>query len=236
MSFLKWFGKKQEETTGVGGVCDAVSPCVVSHCTKDDLEALRAEMKAEIKAAFSELDVRLTLNIVKHDDEIASVRADILDMKLQPKPEYITPDQLNFVVESLSKEIERVENTRSVIVDPPPFTPPMAWMSALQQEVDQRVDSLKAYVDDSVAAYAVNEDVELEEKLANLSPLSAEEIDALYMDEQETTAVAQKAVNGFRAELYNKSLAELKFISATRPTVAAVRAFLVKFVESMKPV
>ena len=236
MSFLKWFGKKQEETTGVGGVCDAVVPCVVSHCTKDDLEALRVEIKSDIKAAFSELNVRLILNIVKHDDEIASVRADILDMKLQPKPEYITPDQLNFVVESLSKEIDRVENTRSVIVDPPPFTPPMAWMSALQQEVDQRVDSLKAYVDDSVAAYAVNEDVELEEKLANLSPLSAEEIDALYMDEQETTAVAQKAVNGFRAELYNKSLAELKFISATRPTVAAVRAFLVKFVESMKPV
>jgi polyhydroxyalkanoate synthesis regulator phasin len=110
----------------------------------------------------------------------------------------------------------------------------------LQDEVVNRTEQtkaeVKAYVEDCLAAYAVEEDVELEERLANLSPISAEEIDALYMDEAETTTVAQKTVNGFRAEVYNKALSDLKLVPTSRATVASVRAFLVKFVESLKPV
>jgi len=56
------------------------------------------------------------------------------------------------------------------------------------------------------------------------------------MDESETTTLAQKTLNGFRAEVYNKALADIKLIPTSRATIAAVRAFLVKFVETMKPV
>jgi hypothetical protein len=116
----------------------------------------------------------------------------------------------------------------------------MGWMSALQEEVvnrsEQAKSEMKFYVDDCLSAYAADDDAELEERLANLSPLSAEEIDALYMDETETTTIAQKSLNGFRAELYNKAVTDLKLIPTSRATIAAVRAFLVKFVESMKPV
>lgn len=236
MSLFRWFDKKDIASgSGECATCAPVSPAPDCY-TKAEVDAIRAGLLAEFKAALSELNVRLTLNIVKHDDVIAEVRSDILAITSEPKPEYITPDQLNFVVESLSKEIQRVENTRPLIVDPPPFTPPVGWMNALQQEIDQRVDLIKTYVDDSVSAYAVNEDIELDEKLANLSPISAEEIDALYMDEQEATAVAQKTLNGFRAEMYNKAITELKVLTSARPTIAAVKAFLVSFVESMKPV
>ena len=236
MSLFRWFDKKDSASgSGECANCAPVSPAPDCY-TKAEVDAIRAGLLAEFKAALSELNVRLTLNIVKHDDVIAEVRSDILAITSEPKPEYITPDQLNFVVESLSKEIQRVENTRPLIVDPPPFTPPVGWMNALQQEIDQRVDLIKTYVDDSVSAYAVNEDIELDEKLANLSPISAEEIDALYMDEQEATAVAQKTLNGFRAEMYNKAVTDLKVLTSARPTIAAVKAFLVSFVESMKPV
>jgi hypothetical protein len=233
MSLFSWFDKKDNATTGSGECTVSVPGAPAPDCyTKAEVDAIRAEFKN----AISELNVRLVLNIVKHDDLFAEVRADILALDLKSKAEYITPEQLNFVVDAISKEIERVESTRAAIVDPAPFSPPMGWMNALQQEVDMRVDSLKAYVDDSVAAYAVNEDAELEEKLANLSPMSAEEIDALYMDEQEATTVAQKTLNGFRVEMYNKAVTDLKILTSARPTIAAVKAFLVKFVESMKPV
>ena len=151
---------------------------------------------------------------------------------------------MSFVIESMTKalreEIQDAANRSAVIVDPAPATPPMGWMSALQDEVINRSEQAKAemkfYVDDCLSAYAAEDDVELEERLANLSPLSAEEIDALYMDEAETTTLAHKTLNGFRAEMYNKAVTDLKLIPTSRATIAAVRAFLVKFVESMKPV
>jgi polyhydroxyalkanoate synthesis regulator phasin len=202
-------------------------------------------MKAEFQAANEELMRLLTLNIVKQDDSVASVRADLLAHTLEPKPEYVTQDQLDFVVETITKalreEIQDAASRNTVIVDPAPVSaPPVGWMNALQDEVVNRTEQtkaeVKAYVEDCLAAYAVEEDVELEERLANLSPISAEEIDALYMDEAETTTVAQKTVNGFRAEVYNKALSDLKLVPTSRATVASVRAFLVKFVESLKPV
>jgi len=214
---------------------------VPDYYTKDEVDAL----KAELKAANEEIMRLLNLNIVKHDEVIASVRADILALTLEPKPKYVTEEQLNFVVETMTKalheKIEDAANRVPTIIDPAPVSsPPMGWMHAIQDEILTKTEMAKAevrsYVDDCLKAYDVEEDIELEEKLANLSPISAEEIDALYMDETETTTLAQKTLNGFRAELYNKAVIDLKLIPTSKATVAAVRAFLVKFVESMKPV
>lgn len=238
MGIFDWFGKKDDELY-VEHVPN--TNMVPDYYTKDEVDA----MKAEFQAANQELMRLLTLNIVKQDDSVASVRADLLAHTLEPKPEYVTQDQLDFVVETITKalreEIQDAANRNTVIVDPAPVSaPPVGWMNALQDEVVNRTEQtkaeVKAYVEDCLAAYAVEEDVELEERLANLSPISAEEIDALYMDEAETTTVAQKTVNGFRAEVYNKALSDLKLVPTSRATVAAVRAFLVKFVESLKPV
>jgi hypothetical protein len=238
MGIFDWFGKKDDELY-VEHVPN--TNMVPDYYTKDEVDA----MKAEFQAANEELMRLLTLNIVKQDDSVASVRADLLAHTLEPKPEYVTQDQLDFVVETITKalreEIQDAASRNTVIVDPAPVSaPPVGWMNALQDEVVNRTEQtkaeVKAYVEDCLAAYAVEEDVELEERLANLSPISAEEIDALYMDEAETTTVAQKTVNGFRAEVYNKALSDLKLVPTSRATVAAVRAFLVKFVESLKPV
>jgi hypothetical protein len=238
MGIFDWFGKKNDELY-VEHVPN--TNMVPDYYTKDEVDS----MKAEFQAANEELMRLLTLNIVKQDDSVASVRADLLAHTLEPKPEYVTQDQLDFVVETITKalreEIQDAASRNTVIVDPAPVSaPPVGWMNALQDEVVNRTEQtkaeVKAYVEDCLAAYAVEEDVELEERLANLSPISAEEIDALYMDEAETTTVAQKTVNGFRAEVYNKALSDLKLVPTSRATVASVRAFLVKFVESLKPV
>lgn len=238
MGIFNWFGKKNDELY-VEHVPN--TNMVPDYYTKDEVDSL----KTELKAANDELKHILTLNILKHDEEIASVRADLLDHTLKEEPDYITQEQMNFVIESLTKalreEINDAVNRTSVIVDPAPVSaPPMGWMHALQDEVlnrsEQTKAEVKAYVEDCLAAYAVEEDIELEEKLANLTPISAEEIDALYMDEAETTTLAQKTLNGFRAEVYNKALLDLKLIPTSKATIAGVRAFLVKFIESLKPV
>ena len=238
MGIFDWLDKKD----GASGSVELTGPTAASFdCyTKEEVDAL----KAELQAATDEVHRLLVLNIVKHDEVIASVRADILAITLEQKPSYITEEQMNFVIETMTKalreEIQDAANRSAVIVDPAPSVPPMGWMSALQDEVINRSEQAKAemkfYVDDCLSAYAAEDDVELEERLANLSPLSAEEIDALYMDEAETTTLAQKTLNGFRAEMYNKAVTDLKLIPTSRATIAAVRAFLVKFVESMKPV
>ena len=240
MGIFGWFDKKDVATGS--GECEVNNPGLPApDCyTKDELDAI----KAELQAATDEVHRLLVLNIVKHDEVIASVRADILAFTSEPKPSYITEEQMSFVIESMTKvlreEIQDAANLSAAIVDPVPFAPPMGWMSALQEEVvnrsEQAKSEMKFYVDDCLSAYAAEDDVELEERLANLSPLSAEEIDALYMDETETTSIAQKSLNGFRAELYNKAVSDLKLIPTSKATIAAVRAFLVKFVESMKPV
>ncbi len=237
MGIFDWFGKKNDELY-VEHVPN--TNMVPDYYTKDEVDAL----KAELQAANDEVMRLLTLNIVKQDESIASVRADLLAHTLEPKPDYITEEQLNFVIETLTKalreEINDAANRASVIVDPSPASPPMGWMHALQDEVVNRTEQtkaeVKAYVEDCLAAYAVEEDIELDEKLASLTPISPEEIDALYMDEAETTTLAHKTLNGFRAEVYNKALSDLKLVPTSRATVAAVRAFLVKFVESLKPV
>jgi len=237
MGIFDWFGKKNDELY-VEHVPN--TNMVPDYYTKDEVDTL----KAELQAANDEVMRLLTLNIVKQDESIASVRADLLAHTLEPKPEYVTQDQLDFVVETITKalreEITDAANLAPVIVDPSPASPPMGWMHALQDEVVNRTEQtkaeVKAYVEDCLAAYAVEEDIELDEKLASLTPISPEEIDALYMDEAETTTLTHKTLNGFRAEVYNKALSDLKLVPTSRATVAAVRAFLVKFVESLKPV
>jgi len=237
MGIFDWFGKKDDELY-VEHVPN--TNMVPDYYTKDEVDAL----KAELKAANDEVMRLLTLNIVKHDETIASVRADLLAHTLEPSPEFVTQDQMSFVVETMTKalreEINDTVNRTPAIIDPAPPSPPLGWMHALQDEVVNRSEQtkaeVKAYVEDCLAAYAVEEDIELDEKLASLTPISPEEIDALYMDEAETTTLAQKTINGFRAEVYNKALSDLKLVPTSRATVAAVRAFLVKFVESLKPV
>ena len=238
MGIFDWFGKKNDELY-IEHVAN--TNMVPDYYTKDEVNVL----KAELQAANDEVMRLLTLNIVKQDENIASVRADVLALSLEPKPSYITEEQMNFVIETMTKalreEIQDAANRVPAIIDPAPVAgPPMGWMSALQDEILIKTEMAKAevksYVDDCFNAYDANEDVELEEKLANLTPISAEEIDALYMDESETTTLAQKTLNGFRAEMYNKAVSDLKLIPTSKATIAAVRAFLVKFVESMKPV
>lgn len=238
MGLFDWFGKKEEELY-IEHVPN--TNMVPDYYTKEEVDIL----KADLEAANQEIMRLLTLNIVKHDETIASVRADILALTSEPKLSYITEEQMNFVVETMTKalreEIVEAVNRVPAIVDPAPVaSPPIGWMHAIQDEILNKSEmtkaEVKAYVDDCLNAYDANEDVELEEMFANLTPISAEEIDALYMDESETTILAQKTLNGFRAEMYNKAVSDLKLIPTSRATIAAVRAFLVKFVESMKPV
>ena len=235
MSILNWFGKKKEEL-----YVEEVPNfnMVPDNYTKEEVDSLIAELKLANEKLMTIVDNQTTL--------ITLTRNEIEIIKNSIKPDFVTAEQLNFVIESMSTvlrdEIEDALNTRTAVVDPnpAPSSPPAGWMYAIQDEIFSKTEMAKAevksYVDDCLNAYDAGEDLEIEERLANLSPLTAEEIDALYMDEAETTSVAQKTLNGFRAELYNKAVNDLKLIPTTKATVAAVRAFLVKFVESMKPV
>ena len=234
MSILSWFVKKKEEL-----YVEEVPNfnMVPDNYTKEEVDDLVKELKAENEKLMTIIDNHTTL--------ITLSRNEIEYLKSVIKPDFITAEQLNFVIESMSKvlreEIVDAVSERPMIVDPGPVSgPPAGWMYAIQDEIMSKTEmakaDVKAYVDDCLNAYDAGEDIEIEERLANLSPLSAEEIDALYMDEAETTTLAQKTLNGFRAELYNKAVNDLKLIPTSKATIAAVRAFLVKFVESMKPV
>ena len=237
MSLFNWFKKEKnelyvEEVPNFNMVPD--------YYTREEVDSIKAEISEDIQESLSLLKSLQA----KQDQDIASLRSAIDSLKESFKGEYITTDQLNFVVESLSKvlheKIEDIANTSPVIVDPAPVSPPLGWRHAIQDEIVMKTElakaDVKSYVDDCLKAYDVEEDIEIEERLSQLTPLSAEEIDALYMDEAETTTVAQKTLNGFRAEVYNKALSDLKLVPTSKATVAAVRAFLVKFVESLKPV
>lgn len=235
MSLFDWFGKKKEEMY-VEQVPN--TNMVPDYYTIDEIDASKAELKTANEKMMEIIDNHTTL--------ITLSRNEIDELKHSIIPNYITAEQLNFVIESMAKvlreEIDDAMNRRAAIIDPAPVpsAPPSGWMYAIQDEILSKTEMAKAdvksYVDDCLKAYDAGEDLELEERLANLSPLSAEEIDALYMDEAETTTLAQKTLNGFRAELYNKAVNDLKLIPTSKATIAAVRAFLVKFVESMKPV
>lgn len=239
MGIFDWFGKKNEEMY-VEQVPN--TNMVPDYYTIEEMDCF-VELQ---KAATEELRHMLLQMNDKHEMLIRNLREDLNNLESHAKNENVTKDEMQFIIASLSsalrEEIELISNRTEVIVDPAPVvaTPPAGWMYAIQDEILNKTEmakaEVKAYVDDCFNAFEVEEDLELEEKLSNLKPLSAEEIDALYMDEAETTTLAQKTLNGFRAELYNKAVNDLKLIPTSKATIAAVRAFLVKFVESMKPV
>jgi len=244
MGIFNWFDKKEVMVVEETVVTNTVSQYEFS-LAFNDLAVLIQELTAVVHDNKTQVD-----KLSNQLDQFIGITNTRLDLIQKLAEGYKSEDAVNVamlntaiqsVAFSLKQEIDDVMNQRSAIVDPAPVSaPPIGWMNALRDEVMQQSQiarmEMKSYVDDCITAYDVNEDVELEERLANLSPISPEEIDALYMDEAETTTLAQKTLNGFRAEVYNKALADIRLIPTSRATIAAVRAFLVKFVESMKPV
>jgi hypothetical protein len=246
MGIFGWFNKREVVM---------VEDTVIQEDTysKKEVDALINTLVAEladIKVSIEDNKKSLSAYVVNLDSFVGmtNTRFDILQKEIEKNNDtsnFVTIETVNPIVESLvevKEQLEACKGMSGAIVDPAPIpvSPPMGWMNALRDEVMQQSQiakmEMKSYVDDCFTAYDANEDAELEQRLANLSPISPEEIDALYMDEAETTTLAQKTLNGFRAEVYNKALADIKLIPTSRATVAAVRAFLVKFVESMKPV
>jgi hypothetical protein len=244
MGIFNWFNKKEVMVVQETVVTNTVSQYEFS-LAFNDLSVLIQELTAVVHDNKTQVD-----KLSNQLDQFVGITNTRLDLIQKLSEENKSEDAVNVamlntaiqsVAFSLKQEIDDVMNRQSAIVDPAPVSaPPIGWMNALRDEVMQQSQiarmEMKSYVDDCITAYDVNEDVELEERLANLSPISPEEIDALYMDEAETTTLAQKTLNGFRAEVYNKALADIRLIPTSRATIAAVRAFLVKFVESMKPV
>ena len=244
MGIFDWLGKKEVIVAEDTVVADSVSQYEFN-IANDELTVLLQELtavvydnKALTDKAFEKLDQFVGMT---------NTRLDLLQKMVEEKntDDVVNIAMLNTAIETMAssfkQELDDVMSRQPVIVDPAPVSgPPMGWMNALRDEVIQQSSmakvEMKSYVDDCFTAYDANEDAELEERLANLSPISPEEIDALYMDEAETTTLAQKTLNGFRAEVYNKALADIKLIPTSRATIAAVRAYLVKFVETMKPV
>ena len=244
MGIFDWLGKREVIVAEDTEVADSVSQYEFN-IANDELNVLLQELtavvydnKALTDKAFEKLDQFVGMT---------NTRLDLLQKMVEEKntDDVVNIAMLNTAIETMAssfkQELDDVMSRQPVIVDPAPVSgPPMGWMNALRDEVIQQSSmakvEMKSYVDDCFTAYDANEDAELEERLANLSPISPEEIDALYMDEAETTTLAQKTLNGFRAEVYNKALADIKLIPTSRATIAAVRAFLVKFVETMKPV
>ena len=244
MGIFDWLGKREVIVAEDTVVADSVSQYEFN-IANDELTVLLQELtavvydnKALTDKAFEKLDQFVGMT---------NTRLDLLQKMVEEKntDDVVNIAMLNTAIETMAssfkQELDDVMSRQPVIIDPAPVSgPPMGWMNALRDEVIQQSlmakVEMKSYVDDCFTAYDANEDAELEERLANLSPISPEEIDALYMDEAETTTLAQKTLNGFRAEVYNKALADIKLIPTSRATIAAVRAFLVKFVETMKPV
>lgn len=244
MGIFDWLGKREVIVAEDTVVADSVSQYEFN-VAYDELSILLQELTAVVydnkvltDKAFEKLDQFVGMT---------NTRLDLLQKMVEDKntDDVVNIAMLNTAIETMAssfkQELDDVMSRQPVIVDPAPVSgPPMGWMNALRDEVIQQSlmakVEMKSYVDDCFTAYDANEDAELEERLANLSPISPEEIDALYMDEAETTTLAQKTLNGFRAEVYNKALADIKLIPTSRATIAAVRAFLVKFVETMKPV
>ena len=230
MGIFDWLGKREVIVAEDTVVADSVSQYEFN-IANDELTVLLQELtavvydnKALTDKAFEKLDQFVGMT---------NTRLDLLQKMVEEKntDDVVNIAMLNTAIETMAssfkQELDDVMSRQPVIVDPAPVSgPPMGWMNALRDEVIQQSSmakvEMKSYVDDCFTAYDANEDAELEERLANLSPISPEEIDALYMDEAETTTLAQKTLNGFRAEVYNKALADIKLIPTSRATIAAV--------------
>jgi hypothetical protein len=244
MGIFDWFVKKEVVVAEEIVVSNTVSQYEFS-VAYDELSVLLQELTATVYD--NKVITDKTAEKLDQFIGMTNTRLDLIQKMVEENNsnDVVNIAMLNTAIETMAstfkQELDDVVSRQPVLVDPAPVSsPPMGWMNALRDEVMQQSHfakaEMKSYVDDCFATYDANEDAELEQRLANLSPISPEEIDALYMDEAETTTLAQKTLNGFRAEVYNKALADIKLIPTSKATVAAVRAFLVKFVESMKPV
>jgi hypothetical protein len=156
---------------------------------------------------------------------------------LQPKPQPIpqpvpspvpTPAPLpvdsitNLPVDSITKaEVDSLLDTK------------------LNQSLTLLKEDLKLYITDSLEAYDVLQDEEtkqyFESAVGNLELVDIAAIDAKYTDENEVSALASKEITLFRADLYNKALADYNLM-LKKATVAKLTAYIAKFIQYIKPV
>jgi hypothetical protein len=130
---------------------------------------------------------------------------------------------------------------------PEPTPVPQPVDAYTKTEVDAKLaDSLallnedfKLYVKSSLDSYDVLQDEEtkqfFETAVGTLELVDIAEIDAIYTDLNEVSALSSKEIAKFRADLYNKSLNEYRLMLKA-PTVAKLSAYLAKFIEYIKPV
>ena len=134
---------------------------------------------------------------------------------------------------------------------PTPTPTPQPVDSISKAEVDSLLDTklnqsmtllkedLKLYITDSLEAYDVLQDEEtkqyFESAVGNLELVDIAAIDAKYTDESEVSALASKEITLFRADLYNKALADYNLM-LKKATVAKLTAYLAKFIQYIKPV
>jgi hypothetical protein len=109
----------------------------------------------------------------------------------------------------------------------------------LNQSLTLLKEDLKLYITDSLEAYDVLQDEEtkqyFESAVGNLELVDIAAIDAKYTDENEVSALASKEITLFRADLYNKALADYNLM-LKKATVAKLTAYLAKFIQYIKPV
>ena len=100
-------------------------------------------------------------------------------------------------------------------------------------------EDFKLYVKTSLENYDVLQDEETKQyfdtAVGNLELIDISEIDAKYTDESEVSALASKEITLFRADLYNKALADYNLM-LKKATVAKLTAYLAKFIQYIKPV
>ena len=100
-------------------------------------------------------------------------------------------------------------------------------------------EDFKLYVKQSIESYDSIQDQETKQffdsAVGNLELVDIAEINAKYTDESEVSALASKEITLFRADLYNKALADYNLM-LKKATVAKLTAYLAKFIQYIKPV
>jgi len=180
MGIFDWLGKREVIVAEDTVVADSVSQYEFN-IANDELTVLLQELtavvydnKALTDKAFEKLDQFVGMT---------NTRLDLLQKMVEEKntDDVVNIAMLNTAIETMAssfkQELDDVMSRQPVIVDPAPVSgPPMGWMNALRDEVIQQSlmakVEMKSYVDDCFTAYDANEDAELEERLANLSPIS----------------------------------------------------------------
>jgi hypothetical protein len=161
-----------------------------------------------------------------------------------------TWDSGNFITEGGSVE-PKPQPIPQPVPSPVPTPAPLPVDSITKAEIDSLLDTklnqsltllkedLKLYITDSLETYDVLQDEEtkqyFESAVGNLELVDIAAIDAKYTDENEVSALASKEITLFRADLYNKALADYNLM-LKKATVAKLTAYLAKFIQYIKPV